>query len=500
MLTRAEPAIEIIAASKKFGATQALDNVDLVVMQNEIHGIIGRNGAGKSTLIKMIMGSDTLDSGAIAYFGQRVKHEDLKRHEHGLVETVEQHPPLVDLMTVAENIFLYNYPGGVSGFVSWREMHVEAARILNDWGIGIDPSVLVRDLPAELRGLVQIARVLNRGARIILLDEPTVQLDKDTITALFQHIRTLRDAGVTFLYVSHFLDEVNEICDRVTVLRDGKLLWTREADELTQDDLVQAILGDEAVVASKNSRDLHAEAEIALSVEQLADRKGNFRDVSFSLKRGEFVAIGGLVGSGKEMLGEVLVGAKEQGGGNIVLHGKRARFRSYRDAKAAGIGHVPPDRHASGYIPALSVAENMTLALKKVRNRAGFIRTKAQKAFADSLAQRVSLVPADTSLSVQSLSGGNQQKVVFARATAENPRVLILSSPTAGIDIAAKGVIYDLIERELEKGTAVLLISDDLEELVVAPRVLIMYRGQISSDLSAPNEEELTRAMEGPSK
>jgi simple sugar transport system ATP-binding protein len=490
-------AVAVDGVTKRYGVTTALDDVSVTIRTGEVHGLIGRNGAGKSTLIRSITGLEAPDSGQIRYFGQPAPAPSATEAWRSLVGTVQQRAPMVDHLSVAENIFLHRYPRGAAGAISWKRMMREASDLLDEWDISADPRQLVGEVGVEARGLIQIARVLSLGSRVVLLDEPTVQLDRNAAKRLFDHVRAMRERGVTFVFVSHFLDEVSELCDSATVLRDGKVLWSRPAAEIGRGDLVEAVLAGAQKGASRLESRADAAAAPMLSVTGLTDKAGAFRNVTFDVRPGELVAIAGLAGSGKNELGETLVGERRGAAGAIAVAGRPVDTRSVRASQRAGIASVPPDRHRSGYVPQLDVAENMTMSIVQRLGRGGFVSPRARRTAATSLIQSVTLVPPRPELRVDGLSGGNQQKVVFARALALEPSVLVLSSPTAGVDIAAKDIIYDLIRQALDAGKAVVLISDDLDEIQIASRVLVMFRGGIVTELHEPAESQVVRAMEG---
>ncbi len=491
-------AVEVDGVSKTYGATKALQEVSLRITEGEIHGLVGRNGAGKSTLIRCITGLEEPDTGTIRFFGDDAPPISAPEQWKQLVETVHQRAAMVDTMTVAENIFINRYPTGPGRTISWGRMRAAARDLLDEWGIDQNPSQLLGDVPVEARGMIQIARVLSAGTRIILLDEPTVQLDGHATSRLFEHVIDLKKRGVTFVFVSHFLHEIEEVCDSATVLRDGRTLWTKPATEISRRDLVAAVLaGHETQTARIANAAPGADAKPALETKGLTDRHGAFRNVDISVAPGELLAIAGLGGSGKTEFGEAVAGLRPTSAGTVIINGTRLQTGSVVRAQDAGLAHVPADRHRSGYVPQLNVEENMTMSISQQFSRRGFISLRERRRRAVQLIDEVSLVPPRPSLAVESLSGGNQQKVVFARAMATDPSVLVLISPTAGVDISAKDVIYTLIAQAVQRGLAVVLVSDDVEEILVSDRVLVMFRGEIVADLTSPEESEIVRAIEG---
>jgi len=491
------PAIQIDGVSKTYGATRALQDVSVSILPGQVHGLIGRNGAGKSTLLRMITGLETPDSGSLRFFGEEAPAPNDAKAWRQRVACVYQRPSVFANLTIAENLFAGRLPID-GGRVSWRRMLEESDRILTEWNIDLDPRASLAEAPIEERQMLTIAKALDAGTRIVLLDEPTVQLEGTAIRRLFDKVGELQDAGVTFVFVSHFLREVTAICDSASVLRDGKLLWSRTGDDVRSDDLVEALLaGQEQRRSRATSAPIETSGPPALQLTDATDRGGVFHDISLSVAPGEIVAIGGVGGSGKYSVGEAVAGLRRLGSGAIAVDGTAIASGQVKASQRAGIGFVPADRHRDGYVPQLSVAENMTMGVMDQLAPAGFFSPRQQTARSRELIADVALVPPDPSLAVSGLSGGNQQKVVLARALARSPRVLVLISPTAGVDIAAKDAIYALIVSALADGVAVVLISDDVEELLISPRVLIMREGRVAAELADPTEEDIVRAIEG---
>jgi simple sugar transport system ATP-binding protein len=493
------PAVELTGISKRYGATRALDDVSVSIPAGQTHGLVGRNGAGKSTLVRIITGMETADTGSVRFFGEAAPPASAVSEWQDIVACVYQRPSLFANLTVAENMFINRYPAGVARSISWSQMNRSADNVLQEWGIDVSPKSILEDVPIEQRQMVQIARALDSGSRIVLLDEPTVQLDGGATARLFAKLEELKQRGVTFVLVSHFLKEIEEACDGATVLRDGKLLWSRAASKITQDELVEAVLAGQEKKIFRIGKASATESLVPprLELASVSDSRGAFTDISLTIAPGELVAIAGLGGSGKYDLGEAIVGLRKLVGGTVSVDGEPSTGTSAFDALKNGIGYVPADRHADGYIPQLSVEENMTMSVMDHISTLGFFSPKKRRELSRGLIEDVSLVPPNPQLEVTGLSGGNQQKVVLARALARNPKLLVLISPTAGVDIAAKNTIYELIGQALERNVSVLLISDEIEEILISSRVLVMTKGRFVADLHEPTEEEVIRAIEG---
>lgn len=489
------PAVRVDGIRKRYGATQALDDVSVSIMPGQIHGLVGRNGAGKSTLLRMVTGIEEPDAGSVRFFGDAAPSISDRAAWQHRVACVYQRPAVFANLSVAENLYAGRLPTQ-GGRVGWGEVTKRAGQVLREWDLSVDPRMLMEDVPLEQRQMIQIAKALDAGTRIILLDEPTVQLERAAILRLFDKVRQLQATGVTFVYVSHFLQEVTELCDSATVLRDGTVLWSRSGEDIREDDLVEALLGGQERHRTRVAAAQKSGARPVLAVSGATDAGGAFGDVSFEVGPGEIVAIGGIGGSGKYAVGEALAGLAELGAGVIAVDGEPIGT-GVPAAQSAGIGYVPADRHRDGYVPQLSVAENVTMSVMPALATRGWFRPGRQLETARTLIDDVGLVPADPKLAVSNLSGGNQQKVVLARALALEPRVLVLVSPTAGVDIAAKNAIYALMVKALKQGVAVVMISDDIEELLICPRVLIMRDGTVASELQTPDEESIIRAIEG---
>jgi simple sugar transport system ATP-binding protein len=501
----APPVAEASGITKQFDSTVALDDARITVEQGQTHALVGRNGAGKSTLVSVLTGLQAPDRGTVAFGGRpapRLADREAWRRE---VACVYQKSTIIPELTVAENLFLHRLERGPLGLVNWGAVRRQARDLLQKWAVHVDVRLPARELTIEQRQFVEIARALSFGARFIVLDEPTAQLDAAAIDRLFGRIRDLQQQGVTFLFISHHLQEVYDICDTVTVFRDARHILTAPVADLPRAQLVAAMTGDAAAAehrgfprpAAASGADADAGAD-ALTVDSLTGADGSYQDVSFHVRAGEIVGLAGAAGSGRTEIAETVVGLRTAASGSVAVHGARPRPGSVRAGLAAGIGFVPQDRHHQGYVPLLSIADNSTLTVPRRLGSYGFINGRVKDELARSMIDELAIKTPSPDLPVAGLSGGNQQKVVMARALAGDPKLLVLISPTAGVDVRSKEFLLDKVEETAAGGTAVLLASDELDDLRVCDRVLVTVRGRITAEMPRGwNDHELVAAMEG---
>ncbi|RSM65471.1 multidrug ABC transporter ATP-binding protein [Actinoplanes sp. ATCC 53533] len=493
------PVVQATGVTRKYGPTVALNGVDLTVSAGETHALVGRNGAGKSTLVSILTGLQAPDEGAVTFAGRpapRLADRDGWRQR---VACVYQKSTIIPELTVAENLFLNRHDRGRSGLIAWPALRRRAAGLLAEWSVEVDPRTPAGDLSVEQRQFVEIARSLSFGARFIILDEPTAQLDGAAINRLFGRIRDLQAQGVTFLFISHHLQEIYEICDVVTVFRDARHIVTAPVADLPRADLVAAMTGDTTGAQRRDStRTVDAAAPAALSVRGLISADGAYREVSFTVGAGEIVGLAGAAGSGRTELAETVVGLRSAASGQVEIAGRRPRPGSVPDALAAGAGFVPQDRHHQGLVPDMSVADNGTLSVPARLGRHGFINSRRRDAIAGGLIENLAIKTPSPHLAVSGLSGGNQQKVVMARALADDPRLLVLINPTAGVDVRSKEFLLDKVEQTARSGAGVLIASDELDDLRVCDRVLVMFQARVTTEIDRGwHDHELVAAMEG---
>jgi len=491
------PAVaEVIGASKRFGATRALRDVSLAVQPGETHALVGRNGAGKSTLVGVLTGIVKLDSGLVR-FGGKDAPDNIAAHPE-LVSCLYQHSMLVPNMTVAENLFINRFNASGSRTVRWSALNAEAAALLSDWEIDVDPRASVSDITVAQRQLVEMTRALSQGANLIILDEPTAQLDGAQIEQLFAAIKRSRRRGASFLYISHFLAELFEICDTVTVLRDGVAQLAAPVSALTEPEIVDAMVGEVGPVRSATGRRAAgaSSGETMVEIRDLA-LDGEFAPFDLKLRRGEILGIAGGARSGATAIGEVLAGLCRPSSGSVSIDGEPVPLGRVEPILEAGISYVPHERQVNGFIPQLSIAENITMSANGRLGRCGFIRPSKRAELADELIERFAIAALDRDAEVGNLSGGNQQKVVVGRAVSTLPRLVILDTPTAGVDVAAAATILDAV-RAMAGGGAAIVISNLISELRICNRIQVISDGAMTREFAAGwAEYDLVAAIEG---
>ncbi|MEV6006916.1 sugar ABC transporter ATP-binding protein [Streptomyces sp. NPDC051976] len=494
----APPVAEASGIVKRFDSTVALHHAGITVHQGQTHALVGRNGAGKSTLVSILTGLQAPDEGTVAFSGvpaPRLSHRDAWRQR---VACVYQKSTIIPELTVAENLFLHRLDRTSLGLVRWGGVRRKARELLEKWSVDVDVRRPAGELNVEQRQFLEIARALSFGARFIILDEPTAQLDAAAINRLFTRIRDLQQQDVTFLFISHHLQEVYDICDTVTVFRDARHIVTAPVNELPRAELVAAMTGEAAAAGRAAVRPAPpGEAPDVLTVSGLG-LNGYYQDVTFRIRAGEIVGLAGAASSGRTEVAETAAGLHHADSGTVEIAGTRPRPGSVPAALAAGVGFVPQDRHYQGYVGQMSIADNSTLTIPRRIGTRGFIRTRRKNDIARSMIDNLAIKTPGPELPVAGLSGGNQQKVVMARALAGNPELLVLITPTAGVDVRSKEFLLGKAEETSATGTAVLLASDELDDLRICDRVLVMVQGRVVAEMPRGwNDHELVAAMEG---
>jgi inositol transport system ATP-binding protein len=488
---------------KRFPGVQALDDAGLEMLPGEIHALLGENGAGKSTLIKILSGAQQPDSGAIEFGGQTVVMVSPHDAQRRGIATIYQEFTLAPNMTIAENVFIGREPG-VGFFVDWRKMASETRAITKRLGLELQPMAIVRGLSVAEQQMVEIARALSMKSRLIVMDEPTSALSSTEVEKLFRIARELKAHGLSIIFVTHRLEEVMQICDRYTVLRDGRLVGSGAIADITIDGIIRLMVGRE-VKALFAHRERDVAGDVVLRVEGL-NRQGNAQDqnatvladVGFEVRRGEILGVAGLVGAGRTEMARAVFGADAFDSGRVIINGREVHIRSPQDAIRNGIGLVPEDRKQQALFLALAVRINLSMASHRQILRWGvFIDETAERAMVEEYRQKLNIRMASPEQLIASLSGGNQQKVTLARWLALRPKVLIVDEPTRGIDIGAKVEVHNLLFEMAETGIAVVAISSELPEvLAISDRIITMREGRVTGEIKREDAtEEILMSM-----
>ena len=463
--------LQVDGVSKSFWGIGVLDGIKLDVRPAEVHAVTGENGAGKSTLMKIIAGLERPDAGVVHFRGRGIAmiHQELQFFPD---------------LTVAENIWMGHEPvRRLGGWLDKKAMLLDARELLSRLGVSVDPALPMRNLSVAEQQCVEIAKALARQADLIIMDEPTSALSAHEAESLFRIILDLKNRGVAIIYISHRLPEVLQLADRITVLRDGRLITTQPAVDLNEDRLIALMVGRE--LETRNPKTPAEPGEVILEVKNLT-RPGAFRDVSFSLRRGEILGLAGLMGAGRSNVAAAIFGLAPATAGAIFVHGRPVRIQSPAHALAHGIAMVTEDRKEYGFVPNMSVEENITLSSLRRHCRGPFLDRRAAEAAANRQIAALDVRSAGRDQPVKHLSGGNQQKVVLARALLTDPEIVILDEPTRGIDIGAKHEMHALIARLAHEGKAILLVSSEMNEiLALSHRILVLREGAAVAELAA---------------
>jgi ribose transport system ATP-binding protein len=488
------PVLEAREVTKRFPGVLALDRVSFQLQPGEVHALVGENGAGKSTLIKVITGVYAPDEGQVIFGGEEVTFASPRDSQAAGISTIYQEINLIPMRSVAQNVFLGREPRTRFGLLDAERMNREAAEILGRYGIGADVSAPLHSLGLGTQQMVAIARAISLDARVVIMDEPTSSLEAREVERLFQVIRQLRDENVGVVYVSHHLDELYEICEKVTVLRDGKLVHTGDLAELSKLQLIATMLGRELSEVEGHATGFGEEHEVGrepvLRARDLT-RRHLLHGVSLDVRPGEVVGLAGLLGAGRSETAKAIFGAQPLDSGEVEVAGKDVKTGSPPSAIKAGIAFLPEDRRSEGIIPGLSVRENIVAAAMPRLSRAGLVSEKTQNELVERFIERLGIKASSPDQPVGELSGGNQQKVMLARWLCLNPKVLILDEPTRGIDVGAKAEVQRLIDELADDGLGVVMISSELEEVVEgSDRVVVLKDGAVVGTLSGDEISE----------
>jgi ribose transport system ATP-binding protein len=488
-----EPMLRMEKISKRVPGVQALDNVDFEVYPGEILGFVGENGAGKSTLVKIVSGVYSKDQGTVWFLGQQVEPHSPKDAQKLGISTIYQELALVPHLSVAENVFLNREPRRIKsiGMVDFRLMTRHAEAILYDLGVDIPGGRKVKELTVAAQQMVEIAKALSLNASLILMDEPTSSLSSKEVDALFTVMKRLREKGVSVVFISHRLEEVLQVVDRIIVMRDGHRVGTLPIAEATQEKIIRYMVGREVGLFPKEEAE---RGEAVLEARGISGENG-VRNVSLTVHRGEIVGLAGLVGAGRTEVARLICGADRLTDGEILIGGKKVKIHSPGDAVRHGMGWVPEDRKHHGLVLGMDVKQNISMAiLKRISNPLGAISLKKERDVSAQYVKALSVATPSLSQTVRLLSGGNQQKVVLAKWLSTQPKVLIMDEPTRGIDVGAKAEVHALMSHLAQQGLGILMISSEMPEIIgMSDRVIVMCQGRVTGEFERGkfNQEEI---------
>jgi len=484
--------------NKSFPGVLALDDVTLDILPSEIHALVGENGAGKSTLMRALSGVSKIDSGTIYWKGKTVDISQPKDAQKLGISMIHQELAIIPYLDVGKNIFLGREPQlKVSGVIDWKKLYQQAQEQLDKLGLDINPKTPVESLTIAQQQMVEVAKALSMDASLIVMDEPTSALTEKEVDALFSYMKKLRENGVSIIFISHRLNEIQRVSDRITILRDGKWIGTSEVRDLSQNDIVKMMVGREVEQSTK--KQAKPSSEVILQIKNLSSGD-DVHEVTFDLHKGEILGIAGLVGAGRSALAEAVFGSRKITSGYMKLGHKKVKFTSPKMAIEHGLGLVPEDRKAQGLFLNMAVWQNIVIAGIKKTTRFGFIRKAETQKISTSLVDRLSIKTPSLGQQVKNLSGGNQQKVIIARWLSLKPKILILDEPTRGIDVGAKAEIHNLLKELATEGVGVLMISSELPEILgVSDRILVMKEGHLVAvlDPELSSQDEIMQAAAG---
>jgi len=480
--------LEMKNITKTFPGVKALDRVNFSLEKGEVHALLGENGAGKSTLMKVLNGIHERDEGEIFVKGEPVKFQNTKEAQNAGLAIIHQELELIPYLNVAENIFLGREErNGV--FINYKKLYQKTEEVLDLLGVDIDPKAKIKDLNIGSQQMVEIAKAVSQNADILVMDEPTSSLTNQEIEILFELIERLKEQEIAIVYISHRLEEVFEICDRVTVLRDGQFVGEVKTSETDEDELIKMMVG--RTIEDRFPKMKFNPGEEILRIENLSVPE-EIENASFSLKKGEILGIAGLMGSGRTELAKAIFGVFKEKTGQIFYRGDQLKINSPADAIDNGIYYLSEDRKEEGLILGLSVADNISISvLKTILNANTFIDAAAEKDLAEKYIKDLNIKTPSEKQLVKNLSGGNQQKVVISKLLSTRPEVVIFDEPTRGIDVGAKREIYNLMQDLIDEGVAVILISSELPEVLnLSNRILVMHEKEIMGELDAAEADQ----------
>ena len=477
-----ETILSMQGIQKYFSGVHALKGVNFDLKAGEVHALMGENGAGKSTLIKVLCGIHKRDGGTVEYFGQPVDFSHIAESQAAGISVIHQELNMMNDLTVAQNIFI-GRERMLGALINDSEMERQSQQLFDRMGVKIDPTVKLGSLTVGKQQMVEIAKAVSRDCRLLVLDEPTAALTQPEVEELFKIMNELREKGIGMIYISHRMDEINRISDRVTVMRDGEYVGTVNTAEVTKDDIVKMMVGRVIMGEQKCESTCPADADVILEVRNLRAGK-EVKDVSFTLRRGEILGFAGLMGAGRTEVARALYGADPRQGGEIFLNGKKVRIRTPEQAVRHGICYLSEDRKRYGLMLDKSVTENSVIACVDDFVRAGLINDGKMKDESQKFNQMLRTKTPSMDQLLKNLSGGNQQKVIIARWLMRNADIFIFDEPTRGIDVGAKSEIYALMEELSKQGKSIIMISSELPEVLrMSDRVVVMCEGRITGEL-----------------
>ncbi|WP_066055971.1 sugar ABC transporter ATP-binding protein [Robertmurraya korlensis] len=493
-----QPLVQMRGISKAFSGNRVLENVEFEILPGEVHALMGENGAGKSTLMKILTGIYERDAGTVFVRGKEVHFKNTKEAEYTGIAVIHQELNIIPYLSVTENMFLgKELTIGKTGIIKYKEMKTKTREYLHRLGIDIDPDVETGTLSVGQQQMIEIARAVAANTEVLIMDEPTAALTDREIHALFQVINSLREQGVGIVYISHRMDEIFEICDRISVLRDGQFIGTKAIPETNFDEIVKMMVGRQ--LGERFPERVTELGPTRLQVENVTS-KGSFEDISFTVKQGEILGVAGLMGAGRTEIMEAIFGYRSISSGKVLIDGKETNIKSPYEAIQHGIGFITEDRKNEGLVLGLSVRENFTLTNFASVSNKGVISAKKEEDFVEDLIQKLHVKTASQHLSVKSLSGGNQQKIVIGKWLGIKPKILILDEPTRGVDVGAKKEIYQLMNELTKQGVAIIMVSSELPEILgMSDRILVIHEGRVSATLlrNEADQEKIMQAATG---
>lgn len=480
--------LELRDITKRFSGVEVLHQVPFQLRRGEVHALLGENGAGKSTLVKVVTGVHQADEGEILLDGMPTIFNDTHESREAGIAAIYQELSLFPDLDVAENIFVGRQPTTSAGRIDWRRLYSEAERLLTSLGVHLELRHKARTLSIAQQQMVEIARAFSIKARILIMDEPTSSLTLNEVDDLFRIVRRLRDEGTAIIFISHRLEELFELADRVTVLRDGGFVDTRELKDVNRDELIRMMVG-RKITNLFPKQDVQA-GKVVLKVDHLT-REGAFQDISFELREGEILGVAGLVGAGRTNVARALFGVEPATSGTIQLAGKEVQMTSPQQAIARGLAYVPEDRQLHGLIPPMNITENISLPMLSKYAQRGWLRDVVERSVAFNAAVQMEVRANNMWQRARELSGGNQQKVVLAKWLSTEPVILILDEPTRGIDVGTKAAVHALMSKLASEGMAILMISSELPEVLgMSDRIIVMHEGRLTGHFT---REEATQ-------